>query len=456
MSLGFTALNWISLGSHDFIDKTNKELSTFVGFVRLIDKNASTIAEIVKKIERAQLVPTEAQLFEEEKEGLDLQLAFSRIETHRTEVVEYLLTQHQQINPLLCKIEEVAVDNNTGRSKEMASYYRYWEKEVFRALVTAVLEGMRSLALLLNMGERPDGTKGRPLLRIAARATPGIVSSPTLAEVNKMVEKLLKGVVETTSRSFVRWMAGTCIPCPPQQMPGQDETIAVSFYEDVSAHPQCVKMMMSIRTNLPNTTTRVEKSHRRFARHATLWKDERQPIVEKFVKSKSRTPIEFDERLKYYSNVVRDLALYPNNVTVDFIRINYDQVLADITTEATSWTSIYSRFLYEDATSKLNKVQEKINDIRSDLANNPTTKDEFKHLLQVIHDTREQSLEIEAIAMDVEERYAILQFYKIPVDDNELQSSRVLLSEWYVREQRYSCVSANFVHDAGSWFWFWL
>jgi dynein heavy chain len=433
MALGFTALNWVSLGSHDFIDKTNKELSSFVGFVRLIDKNASTIADITKTIARARLVPSEAQLFGDsrgDEGGLDLQQVYTRIETHRSEVVEGLLKQHDQIKPLLCKIEEVAVDKNTGRSPELASYYRYVEKQVYGALVTAVLEGMRSLALLLNIGDNRNASNYAPLVHIAASATPLIVLSPSLSEVNKVLEKLLMCVVETTSRSFVRWMKGTCIPCRPQRLEGQEEETICSFYDDVAANPLCVKMMLLIRTNLPNTTAHVEKSHRIFARHASLWKDERQLIVERFVKSKARTAFEFDERLKYYSNVVRDLSLYPSNANVDFVRINYDQVLADITNEAVAWTTSYSTCLHDDALSKLNEVKERIHDIRDDLAQTPATMDEFKHLLQVIHDARENSLAIEMTCMDVEERYAILQFYKINIDDSEVQSSRSLLSEW--------------------------
>jgi len=431
MSLGFTALNWVSLGSNDFIDKTNKEISTFVGFVRLIDKNASTISDIVKNIQCAKLVPSEAKLFGDEKEGLDLQNMFSRIENHRAEVVEGLLKQHDQINPLLCKIEEVAVDANTGRSQEMASYYRYFEKEVYKALVTAVIAGMHDLAFLLGMvPSQKNGTKCRPLIRISARATPAIVTSPSLVDVHKTVQKLLQGVVVGTCKAFVRWMAGTCIPCPPQQMPGQDETFIVSFYEDVEKHPQCLKMMMMIQTSLPNTTARVEKFHNRFGKFSRLWNDERQTVVERFVKSKARTPIEFDERLKRYANIVRDLALYPSDQTVDFLRINYDQVVADHAAEAVSWTNIYSKYLHEDATSTLTHVKEKIAYIRSNLQETPSTMNDFKHLLQVIHNTCEESLAIEGTAMDVGARFDILQFYKITVDDAELHSSRVLLSEW--------------------------
>ena len=97
--------------------------------------------------------------------------------------------------------------------------------------------------------------------------------------------------------------------------------------------------------------------------------------------------------------------------------INYDQVLADHAAEAVSWTNIYSKFLREDATSTLTHVKEKIAYIRSNLQETPSTMNEFKHLLQVIHNTFEESLAIEATAMDVEARFDILQFSLILYND---------------------------------------
>ncbi len=55
------------------------------------------------------------------------------------------------------------------------------------------------------------------------------------SEVNKVLEKLLTCVVETTSRSFVRWMKGTCIPCRPQRLEGQEEETICSFGDDVES-----------------------------------------------------------------------------------------------------------------------------------------------------------------------------------------------------------------------------
>ncbi len=63
------------------------------------------------------------------------------------------------------------------------------------------------------------------------------------------------------------------------------EPFVVSFYEDVEKHPECLKMMMKIQTSLPNTTACVEKLHNRFGKFSRLWNDERQTVVERFVKS---------------------------------------------------------------------------------------------------------------------------------------------------------------------------
>ena len=61
----------------------------------------------------------------------------------------------------------------------------------------------------------------------------------------------------------------------------------------------------------------------------------------------------------------------------------------------------------------------------------PVNLEEFKHLLQVIHDTRDSSSEVECVATDVEERFGVLRFYRVSIDDSELERSRLLLSEWH-------------------------
>jgi dynein heavy chain, axonemal len=104
LSLGFTALNWNSLGIKDFIEKSQMKLMIFQTVLRAIEKNAGTIQDILREISLERLMPTEAELFDGNVDGLDLQDLITRIEKHRVEVVESLVQKHSQITPLLNKV----------------------------------------------------------------------------------------------------------------------------------------------------------------------------------------------------------------------------------------------------------------------------------------------------------------------------------------------------------------
>ena len=104
LSLGFTALNWNSLGIKDFIEKSQTKLMIFQTVLRAIEKNAGTIHDILREISQERLMPSEADLVDGNIDGLDLQDLVSRIEKHRVEVVEVLVQKHSQITPLLNKV----------------------------------------------------------------------------------------------------------------------------------------------------------------------------------------------------------------------------------------------------------------------------------------------------------------------------------------------------------------
>jgi dynein heavy chain, axonemal len=104
LSLGFTALNWNSLGIKDFIEKSQTRLQIFQSVLRAIEKNAGTIHDILREISDEHLMPSEEDLLEGMSEGIDLHDLVSRIEKHRVEVVDRLVQKHSQITPLINKV----------------------------------------------------------------------------------------------------------------------------------------------------------------------------------------------------------------------------------------------------------------------------------------------------------------------------------------------------------------
>ena len=77
-------------------------------------------------------------------------------------------------------------------------------------------------------------------------SSPEITVQPSLNEIKRVLGRLMRSLVES-AKPFVRWMDGTCIPCPPQPTgPDDEDPFLHSFYGDVSQHPQVVKAMLAL------------------------------------------------------------------------------------------------------------------------------------------------------------------------------------------------------------------
>jgi dynein heavy chain len=69
---------------------------------------------------------------------------------------------------------------------------------------------------------------------------PVVVYNPAVHEVNKLLGRLVRSLVEST-KPFVRWMDGTCIETPEQRVGSEDdEPVVFTFYWDVAANPQVI------------------------------------------------------------------------------------------------------------------------------------------------------------------------------------------------------------------------
>ena len=76
---------------------------------------------------------------------------------------------------LLRKIEEAVTGTNNGKAPQLAGYYAYWERSIFTALNTMVLNAMR---MLVNMLVARSAKKA---------AAAGLPSRPSLFKVTALL-----------------------------------------------------------------------------------------------------------------------------------------------------------------------------------------------------------------------------------------------------------------------------
>lgn len=246
---------------------------------------------------------------------MDLQEFHEHVERHRVEAVEKLVKKYRTISPLLGKIEEVVAGTNTGKSPHLSSYYAFWERAIFNALNAMVLNAMASLQSMIDSrskraavsaaAKEEEGSKVRkpPLFRVSVSLqSVEIVIQPPVNEVNKSLGRLVRSLVEST-KSFVRWMDGSCVETPEQRGANEDdEPVVFTFYWDVAANPQVIKTMLQLNQSIQRTINNVNRYIDGWRRHQALWKTDKSSILDKF-KAKAPQFDEFEEKLAKYTKV---------------------------------------------------------------------------------------------------------------------------------------------------------
>lgn len=323
-------LNWNSLGISEFIIGCNKAIKEFQSLLNQVHKNSSRIEEVIEKIANAELIEFDpAARRRSGGDGshvpsssggvLDLQEFQELIENRRVQVVDDLIAKYRTISSLLGKVEEVVAGTNTGRSPQMSSYYSYWERLIFEALAAMVTRGVFAMKALISRTASADGKKRSPLFKVTLSLLgPDVLVQPPVNEISKVLQTLTKRIVEST-QSFVRWLHGSCIECPPQAIEGSSdgEPYIYSFYSDVE--PLVVQSLTQVISGIQKTMTSVHRYIDSWKRHSNLWKMDKKQVIEKFLQ-KQPVLADFEKRMSMYRKLAEDMWNQREDIDLDFVR----------------------------------------------------------------------------------------------------------------------------------------
>ena len=427
---GFTRLNWNSLGVQDFVASTEKSINEFSSLVNQVQKNSSIIDKVIDEIAEADIVNVPPELGSDDDEIPDLQEFYEHIEKKRLECVDEMLHKYRTIAPLLGKVEEAVSGTNTGRSTQLKAYYSYWERRIFEALNTMVIQGMITFnKMLSSRSSRAENCK-LPLFKINAQLSAAdIIVQPPVSEVTKLMGRLIRNIVECT-RPFMRWMDGTCIDAPEQKnMQDDEEPFVYTFYFDVAANPQVMKTMLTLNHNVQRTISNVNRYIESWRQHQSLWKQEKSVQLEKFA-AKSPTMEDFENKLSKYSKIAADIAEAPKTRQCDFISISCYNLASNIIDEAREWVFAIATVMNDIDRGTLVELQEYIGSLDTRLHQPPNTIGELKEVLNTISEIRNSYMTMELRYMKLEERYRIREQWRCVVNEQEAEEASFVKVNW--------------------------
>lgn len=154
---------------------------------------------------------------------------------------------------------------------------------------------------------------------------------------------------------FVRWQHGTCVECPPQKIPGEDEPYIFSFMNDINEHPDVGEVISSILANIRGTLTSVRDFVQRWRRYRVIWRGDKAQIVEKFY-AKDPEVAYFDQNIQYYRRIIEELNGAVVKKDIDCVCLLLSPLSNSIKNHAEMWIKAYGETLHQSAIEKLNST----------------------------------------------------------------------------------------------------
>ncbi|XP_047141246.1 dynein axonemal heavy chain 10 isoform X1 [Hydra vulgaris] len=416
---GEKRLNWNSLGISDYITKCEHAISKFESLINQVQKNARDITNRLQVIERSilfqypQLKPGDVYPGPKDYAEFLSNIRASEMESHSR--------KYRAIGPLLTKIEGVVVHTNTGKAPKLSSYYSYWEQKVFHSLLKFVT---KNLQIFLSQIQ-----SNKVLFQVeTVLSAPEIILLPPATESYKMLLQVVRETVECT-KSFLRWMHGSCIETLPQNIPTEDEPFVFSFFSDISAHPQVVDLVSQISKTLQVTLGGLNKYLNKWKKYRKLWSLDKVMIIEKFA-SKNPSCVQYDEKLQFYSSLVNELTVQPTSKIINFVYLNLEPLVISIQSNARAWVTSIGRLLNVAVKEELYNLEKELKGYSNDLKYSPDTIETLKFVLKSITNINDLQSHIEFRIYDIQERYRTLHMYGIEVPIEERDLSNALSKIW--------------------------
>jgi len=74
------------------------------------------------------------------------------------------------------------------------------------------------------------------------------------------------------TKSFARWLHGTCVEAPPQKIDCEDELFVFSYFSDISTNPDILSLVFSIQQSIKKAIANVARYLMRWKRYRSIWK----------------------------------------------------------------------------------------------------------------------------------------------------------------------------------------
>ncbi|CAH8867793.1 unnamed protein product [Trichobilharzia szidati] len=201
------------------------------------------------------------------------------------------------------------------------------------------------------------------------------------------------------------------------------------YFKKIFENKEINKLKAMLTSALSPVQKNIKSSLRRFDRYKPLWEKSKTEEFEKFMAT-NPSVVDFEEAIqKFYAEDELILA-EPEVVDCSPLAINTERLKEGLLVETSNWRLEYGKLCnskFKKQVESLFAMIEKYDKILSRPINDL---DDIRILMNALKDLREMEVNVDLQLGPIEESYALLSKYSIPVDKEETEKADTLRYEW--------------------------
>ena len=309
------------------------------------------------------------------------------------------------------------------------SVYANWVKyiegidfKIEQSLRTTVKKSLSEISKAINGEGKRDGggSEIHPLFKVnVILEAQKVEFSPSFSKLQESMSKISKDMIASIA----------AIPRLAQKLTPDFNSNNSRFFDIISTEEDILKIIVNIQSGMSQNATKCQVYLRNWDSYREIWEINKDAFIRRYAKLKPALTT-FDADINRYSEVANNAQKEETLTNINFVRLDCSLLKHALVSHCSAWQSKLTTLLNQNAVTELKGLLEMFSKTTLQLQTPPKDLDQLSECLVLLTQLQADVPKIESQFAPINEMYAILETYEVPVKDEEKSKLQLLPKSW--------------------------
>ncbi|KAK2862755.1 hypothetical protein Q5P01_002288 [Channa striata] len=413
---GLNKLMWLSkAASNIFIRDCLSQVEKVQLIIDGYKVSSFSISNLCRQISETLLVKIDGKTVYRNLEFEDDQ------KSHRQSQLQILQSAHHEIVDIMTNIYKIFSNDGPEVQEYWTTYTKKVDHKVEEAFRKNIVQSMKKLSRAINGDSKASPN---PLFKVflsLRQATPQTVPrvefSPTLGKLAEIVN-ILPHLIDTISE-FKR------LP----ELLGSRQSEGKPIHTNIEQDEEIKKIQSAIATGMTSNANQLQAYLKTWYKYKDIWEVNKDNVIRSY--QRLNLPVtSFDADIHRYTEKANSVQQEETVLNIRFVILDCSPLKSSLVQHCSEWQTKFTQLLSLMATTRLRELHTYLHDNAISLRQPPKTLAELDDSQNLLETLQRSLAKTEAQIPVIHKQFAILDNYKVPVEQDVQEMREVLNGEW--------------------------